>query len=183
MAGHSHPLYRTYLEHAWLYLDPGETQKVQVMYEYAPDHLTNDVYPPAQRKKYRELQRKPNRVAFASYIENPRDNPRHSIDVMSGAQAEIATGKSTKFERFVVDGRAVRGTVVTVEDGKGVPGGTVVLRVSLGKQADEKSHYQNAKVQNGNFSAKLEGDGKWVQAFYVPAPGFAECESETTPMT
>ena len=24
-------------------------------------------------------------------------------------------------------------------------------------------------------AAKLEGDGRWVKAFYVPAAGFAEC--------
>jgi M6 family metalloprotease-like protein len=182
MAGHSNPLYRTYLEHSWLYLDPGETRMVEVMYEYAPDHLTNDVYPPELKKKYRGLQKVPNRVAFASYIENPRDNPRHSIDVLSGVQAEVVTGKSTKFERFVVDGHAARGLVIQTEDKKGVTGGKVVLRVSRTKDADAESHYQTANVSSGNFSAKLEGEGKWVKAFYVPASGLADCESEIVPM-
>ena len=62
-----------------MYLDPGETAAITVMYEYAPDHLTSDLYPKELLPKYREMQRVPNRVAFASFIENPRDNPRHSL--------------------------------------------------------------------------------------------------------
>lgn len=99
-AGHSNPLYRTYLEHAWLYLDPGQSREVEVMYEYAPDHLTSAVYPKEDLPKYREMQRRPNRVAFASFIEDPRDNPRHALQVLGGAQAEIVTGKSTDIRRF-----------------------------------------------------------------------------------
>ncbi len=178
MAGHSNPLYRTYLEHAWLYLDPGETRRVRVMYEYAPDHMTNDVYPPEERKKFRKLQREPNRVAFASYIENPRDHPRHSIDVLSGVDVEVVTGKSTRFERFVVDGQSARGTVVTAEEGKGVSGGKVIVRVSPRKAPDEKSSYVTVPVREGNFSAKLRGEGRWAKAFYVPARGYADCESD-----
>jgi len=110
-AGHSNPLFRTFLEHSWVYLDPGETRKVKVMYEYAPDHLIGNLFPDQLLPKYREMQRLPNRVAFASFIENPRDNPRHSLEVLGGAQAEIVTGKSTEFVRFAADGPMVAGTV------------------------------------------------------------------------
>jgi M6 family metalloprotease-like protein len=180
--GHSNPLYRTYLEHSWLYLDPGETRKIQVMYEYAPDHLTNDLYPKQLLPKYREMQRVPNRVAFTSFIENPRDNPRHSLEVLGGAQAEVITGKSTEFQRFVVEGRTVRGTVVTQEDNKPVPSGKVVVRVASGKDPKAKMDYQEVLLQGGNFVAELKYEGERVKAFYIPSSGYGDSESDEEKM-
>lgn len=177
-AGNSNPLYRTYLEHSWVYLDPGETRKVRVMYEYAPDHLTNDLYPQKLLPKYREMQKVPNRVAFASFIENPRDTPRHTLEVLGGAEAEIVTGKSTEFQRFAVDGRTARGTVVTHEDKKPVPSGQVIVRVTTGKGSDARIDYQTVQLQGGSFIAELKPDGQRAKAFYIPAPGFGDCESE-----
>jgi M6 family metalloprotease-like protein len=177
-AGNSNPLYRTYLEHSWVYLDPGETRRIQVMYEYAPDHLTNDVYPKELLPKYREMLRVPNRVAFASFIENPRDNPRHSLEVLGGAQAEVVTGRSTEFQRFVVDGRTARGTVVTQEDKKLVPSGKVVVRVASGEGPKAKMDYQSVRLQKGSFVAQLKYEGERVKAFYLPSPGYGDSESE-----
>jgi M6 family metalloprotease-like protein len=178
MAGHSNPLYRTYLEHAWLYLDPGEVRKVRVMYEYAPDELTSDVYPPELRKKYREFLRIPNRVGLASFIEDPRDNPRHAIQVLGGAQAEVVTGKRTRFERFEPGARTVRGTVVTEEEGKPVTGGTVVVRARSGQGKRMKTSYVTVKPRKGTFTAKLEGKADRVKAYYLPPPGIADCETD-----
>lgn len=177
-AGNSNPLYRTYLEHTWVYLDPGETRKVQVMYEYAPDHLTNDVYPKQLLPEYRKMQRVPNRVAFASFIENPRDNPRHSLEVLGGAQAEVVTGKSTEFQRFVVDGRTARGTVVTHEGKKPVPSGKVIVRVASGNGPKAKMEYQSVRLQGGSFVAEIKGKGERVKAFYIPSAGYGDSESE-----
>jgi co-chaperonin GroES (HSP10) len=151
---------------------------MQVMYEYAPDHLTNDVYPKQLLPKYREMQRVPNRVAFASFIENPRDNPRHSLDVLGGAQAEVVTGKSTEFQRFVVDGRTARGTVVTHEDKKPVQSGKIVVRVASGKGPKGKMDYQSVRLQGGSFVVGLKFKGERVKAFYIPSPGYGDSESE-----
>jgi M6 family metalloprotease-like protein len=181
-AGNSNPLYRTYLEHSWVYLDPGETRKIQVMYEYAPDHLTNDVYPKQLLPKYREMLRMPNRVAFASFIENPRDNPRHSLEVLGGAQVEVVTGKSTEFQRFVVDGRTARGTVVTHEDKKPVPSGKVVVRIASGNGPKMKMNYQSVKLRGGRFIAEIKYEGERVKAFYIPSAGFGDSESEEKKM-
>jgi M6 family metalloprotease-like protein len=177
-AGHSNPLYRTYLEHAWVYLDPGETRKIQVMYEFAPDHLTIDLYPKKMLPKYRELQRIPNRVAFTAFLENPRDNPRHSLDVLGGAQAEVVTGKSTEFLRFAVTGRTARGTVVTHEDKKPVPSGKIIVRVSSGTGTKTRMEYMTARLQNGSFVVELHFAGTRVKAYYIPSPGFGSSESE-----
>lgn len=181
-AGNSNPLYRTYLEHSWVYLDPGETREIQVMYEYAPDHLTSDVYPKQLLPKYREMQRVPNRVAFASFIEDPRDNPRHALEVLGGAQAEVVTGRSTEFQRFEVDGRTARGTVVTHEDKKPVPSGQVIVRVTRGKGPKAKMDYQTVPLQGGSFVAELTSEGTLVKAFYIPSPAFGDSESEEKEM-
>jgi M6 family metalloprotease-like protein len=177
-AGHSNPLYRTYLEHAWVYLDPGETRTVRVMFEYAPDELKSDVYPPELRRKFREFQRVPNQVGLASFIEDPRDNPRHALQVLGGAQAEVVTGRRTQFERFDPRGQNVRGTVVTVEEGKPVTGGKVVLRTRTGRGEQAEIGYQTVALKRGSFTAKLREQAELVKAYYVPSPGFADCESE-----
>jgi M6 family metalloprotease-like protein len=181
-AGNSNPLYRTYLGQSWVYLDPGETRQIEVMYEYAPDHLTIGIYPQKLLPRYREMQRLPNKVAFASFIENPRDNPRHSLDVLGGAQAEIVTGKSTDFQRFSADGRTVVGSVVTREDGKPVPSGKIVLRVSSGTGSKTRMEYQSVALRKGTFSTALKYEGQRVKAFYIPSPGYGDSESEEKPI-
>ena len=177
-AGHSNPLYRTYLQHSWLYLDPGETRRVELMFEYAPDNLTNEVFPPALQEKYRPLQGVPNNVGATAFIEDPRDNPRHALQVLGGAQAQVVTGRATRFESLYVVGPSVRGRVVTVDQDKPVSGGTVILRVSTGGKP-ETFAYQQTKVPNGSFTASLNAKGTELKAFYVPSAGFGECESET----
>jgi hypothetical protein len=143
-----------------------------------PDHLTGDVYPKEQLPKYREMLRLPNRVAFASFIENPRDDPRHSLDVLGGAQAEIVTGKSTEFQRFGVDGRTVYGAVVTQEERKPVPSGKVVLRIASGREPKAKLEYMVVRLKGGQFQASLKQQGERVKAFYIPSPGYGDSESE-----
>jgi M6 family metalloprotease-like protein len=181
-AGHSNPLYRTYLEHSWLYLDPGETRRIEVMYEYAPDHLANDLYPKDLLPRYREMQRKPNRVDFASYIENPYDNPRHSLEVLGGAQAEIVTGRSTKFQRFVAEERSARGTVVTSEDNQPVPSGKVIIRVASWAGPKASFEYETVGLKNGSFAVELKHHGQRIKAFYIPSPGYGDAESDEQKM-
>lgn len=175
-AGQSNPLYRTYLEHSWLYLNPGETRKVEMMFEYAPDNLSNSVYPDSLLPKYRPLQKVPNNVGAASFIEDPRDRPRHAIQVLGGVQAQVVTGKATRFDRFYVDSPTVGGVIVTVDQSAPVTGGKVVVRTSTrGRPATFA--YQETKVVNGSFTMKLKNTGTEVQAFYIPAAGYGDCES------
>lgn len=177
-AGNSNPLYRTYLETSWLYLDPGQTRRVRVMYEYAPDHLSLDLYPTALRTKYRGMQKVPNRVALTTYVEDPRDRPRHALMVLGGAEAEIVTGADTKFRRFTVDGRAATGMVVALADGTPVKSGKVIVRQTVGRAPNAQVDYVTVSVKAGAFAAKLRLSGGLARAFYVPAAGYADCESE-----
>jgi len=185
-AGQTNPLYRTYLEATSLSLKPGETRSVTVMFEYAPDNLSNGVYPKAELPKIREMQRVPNDVGVVARIEDPNDTPRHKIDVLGGAQTRIVTGKSTRFERFDAGRGLVRGLVVTAEDKKPVPG-KVIVRVTVKKGGGETGNepvyeYRTAALKSGSFQTKLPAEGIMADAYYVPLAGYADCWSEARPL-
>jgi M6 family metalloprotease-like protein len=182
VAGQTNPTYRTYVEHAWLYLDPGETRSVGVMFEFAPDNLSNGVFANTQLGKVREMMRVPNDVALASFAEDPRDKPRHAIWKLGGVDVQVVTGKATKFQRFGVDSRSAVGTIVTVDASSPVRGGNVVLRASRSGKP-ETFDYQSAPVSTtGTFNTKLGIAGTEVTAFYVPSSGYGECTSDSRPM-
>jgi hypothetical protein len=102
--------------------------------------------------------------------------------VLGGAEAQIVTGKSTRFDRFDAVRGAVRGRVVTVEGRHPVPGKAIVRTTRKGEgQRDGDAaacHYQTVKLTSGSFSAKLLEDAVRVDAYYLPAPGYADCWSE-----
>src|SRR5262245_29934063 len=62
----TNPLYRTYLEHGWFVLDPGECRRVRVMFEFAPDAEQSD---PTVKEKQKKYLRVPNFVNIAGAIE------------------------------------------------------------------------------------------------------------------
>ena len=117
---------RTYVEATSLWLDPGETKRVALMFELAPDNLDNKVYDAETLPEVRKILRVPNHVGVVARIEDPTDSPRHKIDVLGGAEAQIVTGRSTRFDRFVAERSAVRGRIVTVEGSQSVPGKAIV---------------------------------------------------------
>lgn len=177
-AGHSNPMYRSYLQHSWLYLDPGESRSIEVMYEYAPDHLSLDLYPKKALSAYRKMLKEPNRVAFTSYIENPKDNPRHNVDVYGGAQAVIVTGRSTKMLRFQAGKGKAAGYVVFKEGGEKVKKGQVLLRMVIGSGDSAKMTYKRAALKGGQFVESLDAGTRLVKAYFLPAAGDGPCESE-----
>ncbi len=177
-AGHSNPLYRTYLEQAWVYLDPGETRKIRVMFEFAPDNLSNGIYPLENVKKYREIyQRAPNKVGSTSFIDDPRTVNRDCPQVLGGVQIEVVTGRATRIQSFISKEGNIRGTVVTMDDGTKVPGGDILLRIDE-DGSGRTFEYQPAKMKNGSFSARVKKKGT-VTAFYIPLSGYGECSSES----
>lgn len=174
--GQSNPLYRTYLEHTWLWLNPGETRKVLMMFEYAPDNMNNKIYPAYQVKNYSEMQRFPNDVSVACQIEDPNVIPRHKVDILGGMQVQVVTGKSTKFEKFGMDGNTVYGKVVTKSDGKPVTG-QVIIRIHL----DDKNNpymYSTDKLVQGSFATPIDINGTKIDAYYLPSGSYADCWSK-----
>jgi M6 family metalloprotease-like protein len=174
--GQTNPLYRTYLEHTWLWLNPGETRKVMMMFEYAPDNLKNKVYPPHLVKEYTQKQRLPNDVAVASQIEDPNDIPRHKVDILGGVQTQVVTGKGTRFEKFGADGNRVYGKVVTVSDAKPVSG-QVIVRVHI-KDEVNPYVYRTVNLIQGSFATSIDINGIKVDAYYLPVDNYADCWSK-----
>jgi M6 family metalloprotease-like protein len=180
--GQSNPAYRTYIEHRWLTLDPGETRQVGVMFELAPDNLSNGLFKQRELGRVREALRVPNEVGCSAWVEDPLDAPRHKVDLLGGVQAQIVTGHSTHFQRFVAgDGRAA-GLVLTVE-GDRPAAGQVLVRLNRGTKAKPDYTYHAAPLAQGAFALRVPTEGaRFAAAYFLPAPGYADCWSETIPL-
>ncbi len=175
--------YRTYVENTFLQLDGGQTETVKVMFEgtRVDDLLSGDdlVLPGV------------NKVSIEGLALDPRTGPTQPRNVRSigGVGAEVATGVATTFdaEAFGVDqgGDAVYvdGKVRVAagsQAGQGVKGGSVVVMFRQKGRGPEDAEYRAAPVAaDGTFSASwgdiaIPWDTVW--AYYVPAPGYADCE-------
>ncbi|MEJ7588018.1 MAG: hypothetical protein WKI04_10710 [Ferruginibacter sp.] len=108
--GQTNPLYRTYLEHTSLFLDPGETRKVKLMFEYDPSNLyktpvslgkyehidnrdANDRDHTTIRTLIKKYTPEPNRVGVVAYINNPTEAQPHTPSRLGGVDVEVVTGK------------------------------------------------------------------------------------------
>jgi M6 family metalloprotease-like protein len=176
-AGHSNPMYRTYLGNTWVALKANEVKDVEIMFEYAPDNLTRKEYSGAYKENLRKFEQVPNQASFVALLEDPRDTHHHQLDVIAGANARVLTGRAIKFSRFDVAERTARGTVVTVSDGKPLASGRVLVRTGSGTLPHIKSTYQEVTLTNGSFSARIAALGEWVDAYCLPSPGYGDCES------
>ena len=175
-SGQNNPLYRTYIGNTWLWLNPGETKQVPVMYEFAVDPQ-QDQLDPEVRSNLDEYGRLPNDVGLVAFVEDPNDMPRHALRLLSGVQTQIVTGRATRFEEFVAEGQRAEGFIIAVDDHTPVPEGTVILRLTLGSR---EMTYQEVRVEQGRFATDFEPrEWRSAQAYYVPPPGFADCTSES----
>jgi len=115
-----------------------------------------------------------------AYIKDPNDTPRHAKELLGGAQAQIVTGRATLFRDFQANQDRAAGFVTTTDDGDGVTGGKVI--VLLRTEPAKEPVYQEGDVHNGEFFIRLE-QSQWrtAQAYYVSAPGFADCWSDEVP--
>jgi len=181
LIGHqSNPLYRTYLERTWMWLEPKETQRVSVMFEYALDPALDRLPPDLAGLNSEQVQsgrRMPNNVGLLAYIEDPYDDPRHCLLPLGGAQAQIATGRGTRFERLATDGGQVNGFVVTF-DGDPVANGLVLVRADLEHGNPTGFAYVQASVVDGEFAAQIPRRAVGIRAYYTGTANYAPCESD-----
>jgi len=171
-AGQTNPYYRTYLEHKWLDLGPGEQAHVNVMFEYAagpPHHL-----PPVD-KNFRKL---PNHISVVGLVANPHDRRKHQ-KVGGGISVEVVTGRATKFKDFNVRDNHAQGTVVTVDDGKPVKGGMIILTGHPAGTRAKRPLNQIQKIARGTFSFPLKIKIEKVKAYYLPPAGYGDSTSKT----
>lgn len=195
--GQSNPLYRTYIEYTSLYLEPGETKMVQLMFEFDPafvystpislgrtDHI--DINAQNQdkervRKIIDKYHAQPNKVGIVAFIDNPSNAHPHTPSRLGGVDAEIITGKKTKFDRFVKNDKQVSGSVMTVDGKKGVDAGTIILiqQFSNGKENWEDNEVISLQRSSFKHTLKENEKGKLVslQAYYIPSQGFSDCYS------
>ena len=178
----TNPLYRTLVDTTWLWLEPGETRRVKVMVEYAldpkSDTIPEDVHP--FRDQIRRFTHEPNDIGLHAYAENPRDNPRHALEPMGGADVQVATGRGTEFESFGTDGRLVFGQIVTSDDRQGVTGGIALVTVTRDRDTPEKYVTVATDVAQGFFRVEVAVEEDWqlVRAEYLPAAGFGPSRTD-----
>ena len=177
----TNPLYRTYVDTTWLLLDAGETRRVKVMVEYALDPKSDTVPDDVRdfKPQIEKLQRLPNDVGLHTYAEIPEDDPRHALELLGGAQVQVATGRRSRFDRFENEGNVVFGTVVTDDDGAPVDGGTALVTVSRDPDAPQDYLAVPGRVEQGRFSVKIpRADWKVTRAEFLPPPGFGPAETD-----
>lgn len=179
----TNPLFRSYVENTWLWLEAGETRNVKVMLEYAldpkSDRIPDDVHK-TDRRLIEKLSRTPNTLGLHAYAENPKDNPRHALELIGGAGIQVTTGRGTKFDHFGNDGRVVVGRIVTADDGEPVGRGSVVVTVARDPRKPEAFVQEGTKVdQNGHFLMRLPDDSfKVLRAEYLPSAGYGACRQD-----
>jgi M6 family metalloprotease-like protein len=165
----TNPLYRTFIEHTSLMLEPGEKRKVAVMFEFANDTSGG---PDVNKDQYIKV---PNNVGITAFIEDPRFKPPHTAEPLGGAQVKVLTGRSTNFNNFDNNQVYFHGEVVTSNDNVPVPDGKVILTISLG---NGKTEEMGLDLSSGKFSAQISHDWQSVRAYYVPIAGYADCNSK-----
>jgi hypothetical protein len=176
----SNPAYRTYLDSTWLLLEAGETRRVRVMLEYALDPRSDDV--PADVRPFAEqlpeFLRRPNDVGLHAYAEDPTDEPRHALELLGGADVQVATGRATKFERFDSEGRVAFGTVVTADDRVPVPGGQVLVTFAADPDSPDDFLTVAAALEEGSFQVAAPRRWKFARADHLPELGLGPATTE-----
>lgn len=145
--------YRLYLEHQALRLDPGETRRVEVMAEskYGDPRFGKELDRFAEK-----LFRVPTNATLTGYG-IPPEAPLHP-QLLGGAQLAIDSARGTRFEKLEVHTDVfVRGQVVDVATGAGVPG--VVLLTFHSEKETERNTVPVTLGQDGWFAAEIK---PWV---------------------
>lgn len=168
------PLARTYLEHAWVDLDPGEERAIAVFTEFVTGDETMAEYVDKQGGLGQAFEM-PNRVRLTGVA-----GEACSGATLGGASLIVRTGVATRFEQFDVGDEAqyAFGRIVEAGTGKGVSGDVIVTVQPV--EAPDKEISGTVEVRNGDFGIEIPHDlfGKLeVQGHFLGRHGVAPCES------
>ena len=152
--------YRTYLANQWVWLDPGETRRVEVMYESL---LGDPAFAATVGERREAVWKRPSRLALVGLMENPLDEQLHVADPTGGVSIEVASGRGTRIDPFDSDGKVARGRVTTVDGGQPVTHGAVVVTVQLRGRSKGEASYATTVDSNGYFVVELDGRGRQEQ--------------------
>ena len=167
---HTSPLYRTYLEHSWLHLQPGETREVRVMFEYG--HGTETVTDP-NLFPFLEF---PNDASIDAVLHVEDGDVEVQQFPLGGVNARVITGRGTKFDTFWHEPQdyEIGGRIVATGDHFPVPGGEVVLTFQTGSGP----HYVRTTVgPQGTFDVIRTEPWASVRAQYLGLAGYADSQS------
>lgn len=175
--------YRTYVEHQWLWLAPGETRQVGVMYESL---IGDPVFAETTRRHQDEIWKSPSRLALVGLIENPLDEKLHVADTSGGVSVAVGSGRATRIDPFDADRSVARGRVVTVDSGDPVNGGVVVVTAAPAGRVKAEQSMPVDLGQDGTFILELgrlfrnreQRRPFTVQAEYLGAFGLADARSK-----
>jgi M6 family metalloprotease-like protein len=171
--------YRLYLETTSLWLEPGETDAVQVMVEslYGDPRLGFDI----DKKIGKDFFREDIKMSLRGYGLPPHDPVRPVL--LGGASMNVNAGKGTRFAVFKHTGNALSGQVVTLDDSREVTGQVLLnfvsepkprMGTSIAVQLTEGGHFALTEVDQHakKFSARC------VTAHYLGASGLAPCDAK-----
>ena len=132
---------------------------------------------------------RPNRVSIIGLIENPLDEKLHVADVAGGAN--IVSPRAAHQNHRPRHGQERRaGRVITVDDGKPVDRGNVVVTVQPDGKARVEMSRSGKVFNDGRFTIELnlqrederhgvlKAKGLRMQAHYLGALMLADCNSE-----
>jgi hypothetical protein len=87
----------------------------------------------------------------------------------------VITGRATRFKQCVLNPPVVSGEVVTIDDGRPVSGGQVIV-IRTGVR--DKGYRMTGVSENKTFLLQIPRDWRTIQAYCVPKEGYADAESE-----
>jgi hypothetical protein len=171
-----HPLFRVFLDHRWVYLQPGERQRILLMVE----SLLGD---PRYDDLVREFQHREEMIETQVRLSALGDTGETCTQsLIGGVTVRAITGQGTEFEFFdlIAGGGAAEGRVVQSDTHTGVRG-TVLVSVMPRDQDDPTSELiVEAQLDNdGHFIVELgrEPDGGRFQASYLGQFPWTPCDS------
>jgi len=167
----SNPLYRSYLEKAWVLLGAGESTGVLVMSEFVgtdPDGRILD-----------EFRNQPNRLIVETYLTPEElDSPQ----LVGGNQMEIVEGRAVEFidaHAFVAGGEVrVEGGIREMSGGAVPPDGSIIFTIDRSGALENRT----VPLSGGMFGTNLPRTG-WdsVRAYFVPPAGYGDATSPPIP--
>lgn len=170
--GQTNPLYRTYFEHKWVYLGPGEERHIGVMVEYAPDAELADQNLERIKKEY---VRQRNVVDVTGWAADPLHDEPHGLTLLQGATLHVRTGRAARIEEFEAKGEAARGRVVD-SHGEPVEEGSVVVSY----EGKDGPRYATTKIgDRGSFFVVIPERWRSAQAHFFAGERYGEASSET----
>ncbi len=157
-----HPLFRTYLDHRWVHLKPGEKRRILLMVESL---LGDERF----ERVVREFQHQERRIATTLRLSALGDTHETcAAQVIGGISVLAITGIGTQFEEFEADGGSARGFVVRTDTRQGI-NGTVLITITPRRPDDERTEIvREGQTINGKFRVEIGSPQEVIiQAHYL----------------